>query len=66
MLANRPPPEGLWKRTKFYVKKAIGAVFDGIRVTLETFGVIEETTAVERLAKDPRRNSRSPMRPARR
>lgn len=52
VLANRPPPEGLWKRTKFYVKKAIGAVFDGIRVTLETFGVIEETTAVERLAKD--------------
>lgn len=49
VLANRPPPEGLWKRTKFYVKKAIGAVFDGIRVTLETFGVIEETTAVERL-----------------
>ncbi|MCO3208333.1 hypothetical protein FA220_14755 [Pseudomonas aeruginosa] len=38
VLANRPPPEGLWKRTKFYVKKAIGAVFDGIRVTLETFG----------------------------
>ncbi|HGM5691216.1 TPA: hypothetical protein ACKPZG_003635 [Pseudomonas aeruginosa] len=33
VLANRPPPEGLWKRTKFYVKKAIGAVFDGIRVT---------------------------------
>ncbi|VTM12010.1 protein PslE [Pseudomonas aeruginosa] len=52
VLANRPPPEGLWKRTKFYVKKAVGAVFDGIRVTLETFGVIEETTAVERLAKD--------------
>ncbi|WXL24094.1 exopolysaccharide transport family protein [Ectopseudomonas mendocina] len=52
VLANQPPPESLWKRTKFYVKKGIGAVFDGIRVTLETFGIIEETTALERLAKD--------------
>jgi uncharacterized protein involved in exopolysaccharide biosynthesis len=52
VLANQPPPEGLWKRTKFYMKKAIGAVFDGIRVTLETVGIIEETTALERLAKD--------------
>ncbi|KRW61931.1 GumC family protein [Pseudomonas sp. TTU2014-080ASC] len=52
VLANQPPPEGLWKRTKFYMKKAIGAVFNGIRVTLETVGIIEETTALERLAKD--------------
>jgi uncharacterized protein involved in exopolysaccharide biosynthesis len=52
ILANQQPPAGLWKRTKWYLKKGLGAVIDAGRITLETFGVIEETTAVERLAKD--------------
>lgn len=52
MLANQPPPESVWKRAKLYVKKGIGAVFDGIRVVLESTGVVEKTTPAERLAKD--------------
>lgn len=52
VLANQQPPEGIWKRTKWYLKKVTGAVFDGIRIVLETFGIIEEQTPVERLAGD--------------
>lgn len=44
--------EGLWKCIKFYVKKVIGVVFDGICVILEIFGVIEEIIVVECLVKD--------------
>jgi uncharacterized protein involved in exopolysaccharide biosynthesis len=50
VINNAPPPEGFWKRTKFYVKSGVGVVFEGIRAVLETLGVIEKTTPVERLA----------------
>ncbi|SDH43641.1 GumC family protein [Pseudomonas panipatensis] len=52
IIANQPPPAGIWKRTKWYAKKATGAVFDGLRAVLETFGIVEEQTPVERLAGD--------------
>ncbi|TFY86456.1 lipopolysaccharide biosynthesis protein [Pseudomonas kairouanensis] len=50
VINNAPPPEGFWKRTKHYVKSGVGAVFDGIRVVLESVGIVEKTTPVERLA----------------
>lgn len=53
VLANRPSPEGLWKRTKPCVRRTISTVFSGIHVTLRTFSMIEETIVVEHLAKDP-------------
>ncbi|AZF41985.1 Pellicle/biofilm biosynthesis polysaccharide copolymerase/tyrosine-kinase PslE, Wzc-like [Pseudomonas sp. R1-43-08] len=56
VIDKMPPPEGVWKRTKYYVKNAIGAVFDGVRVVLETVGVIEQTTPVERLAASLEKN----------
>lgn len=50
VLANQPPPEGVWKLGKYHVKNATGAISDGVRVVLESLGVIEKTTPVERLA----------------
>ncbi|WP_397448337.1 exopolysaccharide transport family protein [Pseudomonas sp. NA-150] len=50
--ANKPAPEGLLKQVKFYLKKGISSVFDGLRLLLETAGIVEKTTAIERLAKD--------------
>jgi uncharacterized protein involved in exopolysaccharide biosynthesis len=56
LIDNAPPPEGFWKRTKYYVKAGVGAVFDGIRVVLETVGIVEKTTPVERLAASLEKN----------
>lgn len=56
VINNAPPPEGAWKRIKYYVKSAIGAVFDGLRVVLETVGIVEKTTPVERLAASLEKN----------
>ncbi|MGV8918840.1 MAG: GumC family protein [Pseudomonas sp.] len=52
LMANQPPPESLLKKLKFYLKKGISTVFDGLRAVLETAGIVEKTTATERLAKD--------------
>lgn len=56
VMDNMPPPDGLWKRTKFYLKKGVSAIFDGVRVVLETVGIVEPTTAVERLARSLEKN----------
>lgn len=50
VLARRPPPEGLWRRAKHYLKQGVGAAMDGGRSVLESVGVVEKQTPLERLA----------------
>ncbi|MBC3339816.1 MULTISPECIES: exopolysaccharide transport family protein [Pseudomonas] len=44
------PPEGFWKVTKFYVKKAAGEVLDAVRSVLQFVGLAEKQSPLERLA----------------
>ncbi len=52
VLANQPAPQGFWQNVKYGSKKVVGALMGAIRSTLETLGISEEQTAVERLAQD--------------
>lgn len=56
VLANQPPPEWIWKRIKFELKRVAGAIIEGIRTVFETLGIIEEQTEVERLARSLEKN----------
>lgn len=56
LIDNAPPPEGFWKRTKYYVKAGVGAVFDGIRVVLETVGIVEKNHAGGTPGREPGKN----------
>ncbi|ETK19746.1 polysaccharide biosynthesis/export protein PslE [Pseudomonas sp. FH4] len=44
------PPQGFWKVTKFYVKKAAGEVLDAVRSVLQLIGLAEKQSPLERLA----------------
>ncbi|NMZ03060.1 polysaccharide biosynthesis tyrosine autokinase [Pseudomonas proteolytica] len=44
------PPQGFWKVTKFYVKKAAGEVLDAVRSVLQFVGLAEKQSPLERLA----------------
>lgn len=44
-------PQGFWKTVKAYIGQGISAVMDGIRSILQVLGIVEEQTAVDRLAK---------------
>lgn len=44
------PPQGFWKVTKFYVKKAAGEVLDAVRSVLQFIGLAEKQSPLERLA----------------
>ncbi|MFO2466447.1 exopolysaccharide transport family protein [Pseudomonas sp. 15FMM2] len=44
------PPQGFWKVTKFYIKKAIGEVLDLVRSVLQFVGLAEKQSPLERLA----------------
>ncbi|OHC26435.1 MAG: lipopolysaccharide biosynthesis protein [Pseudomonadales bacterium RIFCSPLOWO2_12_59_9] len=43
-------PQGFWQVIKYSLKEAAGAVFDLLRRTLQLLGIVEEQSAVERLA----------------
>lgn len=44
------PPQGFWKVTKFYIKNAIGEVFNMLRSVLQFVGLAEKQSPLERLA----------------
>ncbi|MFC6299188.1 lipopolysaccharide biosynthesis protein [Pseudomonas sp. CCM 7893] len=50
------PPQGFWKTTKFYAKKAIGSVLDGVRSVLQFIGLAEKQSPLERLATSLEKN----------
>ena len=49
-MANRPPPQGVWKTIKAEVNKAALAVLDGLRWVTTKLGLTEYQSAEERLA----------------
>ncbi|MDG9924024.1 MULTISPECIES: lipopolysaccharide biosynthesis protein [unclassified Pseudomonas] len=49
-------PQGFWKTVKFYVGKAVNSVIEFIRSILQMLGIVEEQSAVDRLAKKLEKN----------
>lgn len=49
-------PQGFWKTVKFYVGKAVNSVIEFIRSILQLLGIVEEQSAVDRLAKKLEKN----------
>ncbi|WP_407310145.1 GumC family protein [Pseudomonas sp. nanlin1] len=49
-MSAQAAPEGFWKTTKFYLKKAANTVIDGLRSFLQMLGIVEAQSPLERVA----------------
>lgn len=56
MAMTSEPPQGFWKVTKFYIKKGLGEVINGIRSVLQFVGLAEKQSPLERLATSLEKN----------
>ncbi|SFY41286.1 Uncharacterized protein involved in exopolysaccharide biosynthesis [Pseudomonas sp. NFR02] len=56
MAMTAEPPQGFWKVTKFYIKKGVGEVINGIRSVLQFVGLAEKQSPLERLATSLEKN----------
>lgn len=56
MAMTAEPPQGFWKVAKFYIKKGVGEVINGIRSVLQFVGLAEKQSPLERLATSLEKN----------